>query len=350
MDKLNSRDKKMDAEKLAVSEKAIENTNYSKYWISLVVFIVVSWPPFFGYMFHQSYLADLGFQSVYVQLSVQESLWFFYSGMSWAIGKINDIQFKWFEFSIFIGGVVCVITFIDLMLKDSSREKVSVKIYSLLQKLSYENAKGNLTKSFFLSLIIWVFLSVVIFLLPKIILTVFVIVFLFSVVGDFFGSEAAKDELEQKVCIYAPFDSDCPKIEIDGNKKSGLVVYSNEKSTFFVTLDGRYQLNDKGRVVQFRPFKVSQIHGLGRKLFTPEKWKTSINDRSAMLNDFIANNKDNLSAERVFKVLGNSDSEKEFHYKEFPAYKLSATSTCSVGFPFNWETNEVVNVVKFGQC
>lgn len=338
----------MDTEKLAMSEKAIVKGNYSKYWVSLLVFIVVSWPPFYGYTFLKSYLDGFGFESTHFSIDIQEAIWFFFAGISDLWSGLPKFINWLFNYSLSLGILVFFLVFIGLSVNKKTKVKLTKITKNVYASLVDWLNRHHCTKVFLLSIISAFCTSLLVYSIFIFLLTSLTLVFLFSILGDIYGGNEAGKELIKNQCIYAPFDSDCPKIEIDGDKKSGLVVYSNEKSTFFATSDGRYQLNDKGRVVQFRPFKISQINGLGSETFIPEKWMANIKDRSAMLNDFIANNKDNLTAELVFKSLG--DSDVKFHYKEFPAYRLSSTSTCSVGFPFNWETKEIVNVVQFGNC
>jgi hypothetical protein len=320
----------------------------SKYWGAIGGFIILSWPPFFGYMFLHGYLSGLGYGNTFVSLDVQETLWFFSAGISGVWGNLGGVISKIFYIALAAGIIMSLMLLFDFLFSEKIKSKYSDNINSIKDVNYYTWAKEGFIRAILFSAFSGGTVFFVSYAVPFLLILAFSVFFGFLVIGDLIGSKDAVSDLKNEPCIYAKPESNCTLVNVSGKEVAGFIAYSNEKATFLITTAGRIQLNNKGRVIQSKPFLLDIVEGLGKAEFFRKKWVENIDGRSAMLNDFISKNKENLNADKVFKLLGKSDIE--FHYKEFPAYKLSTNSTCSVGFPFNWETKEIVNVVRFGEC
>jgi hypothetical protein len=321
---------------------------FSKYRGAIAGFIILAWPPFYGYMFLHGYLSGLGYDNTHVSLDIQEAVWFFSAGMLGLWQNLDGVVSALMYIALALGVIVFMMLLLDLIFVDKIKSKYEDKIKEIKSVNYYAWAKNRIMRSLAISAISGGLIFLISFLVPIFIILAFTISFLFLIVGDTIGLKAAQSDFKNEICIYAKSDSNCAKVSINSVDNSGFIAYSNEKSAFFITSDGRYQLNDRGRVMQYRPFVVDTIKHFGKKSFDSALWASNVNGRSSILNSFISGNKKTLTADHVFKTLGPSDIE--FHYPEFPAYKLSEKKDCNVGFPFDWESKRIVNIVLFGDC
>ncbi|MEH6345476.1 MAG: hypothetical protein V7785_10360 [Bermanella sp.] len=308
-----------------------------------LIAIVTSWVPFYGYMYLNAFLSGVGFESVYVSMDVWEAVYYFFSSTSefWGRNFLEGNKYIYYSISI---AVIIFIALIVIFYEISPPEPISFKVNGW-----YISLKASKYYKFLIALFIATLTGTVVYLLPYIVLIGFALIFLFAVVGNLFGLNDGRQTLVEEPCIYAGSDSYCASILIGEDHKVGYVAYSNEKHTFFVASDGLYYLNSKGRVLQHRPFIPSlKKYSLSRNRFDPNNWESNILSRWDMLEDYIENPEYELTRDTVLEHLGQSDSF--FHYKEFPAYKLSEEPLCSVAFPYDRATKKVVNVVVYGEC
>ena len=328
--------------------------------VILVAFVatVTSWIPFHGYMYLNALLSGIGFESVYVSISVWEAVYYF-------LISINDIWQHLPDFNTDYTIKVAVISSILFVLLITyfycidCMERLGSKA---IEKL--EEFRTNRFYKLVWSIAAALASGVLIFLLPILLVLIPALVFLFSVLGNTYGMTDGRNIMVDKKCIYAAAGSECVSVDINKVNRPGYVVYANNTHTFFVANDGLYYLNSKGRVLQHRPF-IPSLKKYAEKgtSFDPKIWQNKVSLRWSLLEGFIENPEYELTRDIVLKNLGQSDSF--FHYEKIPAYKLSKNKLsenklsenklsenkfCSVAFPYDLVTKNVVNVVLYGDC
>lgn len=318
------------------------NSKQNKILLAIVTIIITSWVPFYGYMYLNAYLAGLGFESVYVPVDIWEAVFYFFQATSSIFNVVDSIYVK--KFTWFCLGIGLAVFIKYYFLDDWFNYYVQDYFNH-----SNERLKQSGNEHFLVSLVLGVGTAALIFSLPFIIALLLAFLFIFSVLGNSDGHKDGEKELITNECIYAKPNSDCSQVLINNKPTPGYVAYSNEKVTFFVTYNGRYFLNSKGHIVQYKPFN-KEIEPLSDNSlpFNTQNWKQDISSRRHMLEDFMNNDQTSITLKKVINELGKPDSL--FHYPEFPAYKLSENSDCSIAFPYNWKDLKITNVVLFGNC
>lgn len=319
------------------------SANYRWLW-GIILAIIISWVPFYGYSYLNARISGIGFYSVFVTMDIWGGVNFFVVSfmdffkndfLGWAFAKPA------LEVAVAIFIVMLIVT-----CRFWTRKKVKKFVTSTSGRFS-----KALKNNFFFSLISSFFIFLFVYLLPSAIAAVLAFVTFFSILGYIFGAQDGKAVLVEQSCIYGGSTDSCAQITINGAKKIGYVDYANANQTFFISNDGRYYLNSKGTVLQYVPFSIDlDIYPKKSKDFTAEKWASDVDVRASMLKSFIdePDSKDMFSRSYVVSILG--EPEVLFHYEEFPAYKLSTKSDCAVAFPYDWGTELIVNTVILGDC
>lgn len=312
------------------------------YLKGFVSFIVLSWVPFYGYMYLNARLSGIGYQSVFVAIDVWEAVYYF-------IISATDL-FKYMYFgveyaiAVLIVGMAIFLTMLLVTCRCIPREKIKIIVAEKNTKLS-----KFLRNNFVFSFVGAIFTAASLYVIPMAISIILGIVFLFSILGHVNGLKDGKDVLVGNKCIYAKPESSCVHLTINDLPKIGYVDYSNDKSTFFISNDGIYYLGAKGQVKQHKSFTLDlDMKVDSKEKFNANKWGEDVSSRVGMLKDFWNAKPEGVTGEYVLKQLGKSDVT--FLYKDFPAYQLSKITDCKVAFPFDWISKEVVNVVFSGNC
>jgi hypothetical protein len=312
------------------------------YLKGFVIFIVLSWVPFYGYMYLNARLAGIGYQSVFITIDVWEAVYYFFISAT-DFFENTYLSLEYALYSMKMAGLI----FIGLLL-GTCKCLTSDRVKGFVKEGATWVSKV-LKNNFIFSFVAAFFSFILLYLTPAIITAIFSLIFLFSVLGHFYGIKDGKAVLNEIKCIYAKPNSSCVQLIVDGQPKRGHVDYTNDKHTFFISNDGIYYLGAKGQMKQYRPFTLElDIKVNSKEKFNLKEWQKNVSSRIEMLEGFWNARPSHVTGEYVLKQLGKSDVA--FHYDEFPAYKLSVKTDCKVAFPFDWVSNEVVNVVFSGNC
>ncbi len=327
------------SDQVAKKEKRIGWSTYVK---GFITFVFISWVPFYGYMYLNARLSGIGYQSVFVAIDVWEAIYYFIIS---ATGLFKYIYFG-FEYAMYSLGIGMVILITLLIMSCDYELKRKVIVFIAWSK---PKVADSLQSDVGFSIAASIFASLLLYLTPIIVSGIFSIIFLFSILGFVNGEQNGRDVLTENKCIYAKPKSSCVRLTINGSQKIGYVDYSNDKSTFFISNDGIYYLGAKGQIKQHKSFTLDlDMKVDSKEKFNAKKWGEDVSSRVGMLKGFWNVKPENVTGRYVLKHLGESDVI--FLYDEFPAYKLSEKTDCKVAFPFDWVSNEVVNVVFSGDC
>lgn len=319
---------------------------WTKSKIVVAIAIVTSWAPFYGYTYLNGYVAGAGFEADYINLPIQEAVYYFLIGISDIWG--SDIFFH--EIYRYIAIELGIFTFlitVYLLRVDYTNDRL--KKFKIKRDKILESIKSNWYSTIAFSVATSVFVGGVVLVMPIILWGSLAIVFLFAILGNPIGINNGKDALIENICIYGKPGSDCNILRIGSDRLIGYSLYMNDKYIYFISSKGRYQSTLKGEVVMYKPFSLNfKINAPDTIKFNNKEWENNISSRAGMLEDFWSTKLEGITGEHILKQLGTSDDY--FHYDEFPAYKLSDKTDCKIAFPVDWVSGKVVNVVFSGNC
>ena len=309
--------------------------------------IVTSWAPFYGYTYLNGYVTGAGFEAGYINLPIQEAVYYFLIGIS-DIWK-SDLFFH--EIYGYIAIELGLFTFFIMVYLLRRGDFYNDKLKKLSDKRDtiIRSLRSNWYSTITFSVATSVFVGAVMLAIPIMLWGSLAIIFLFAILGNPIGIHHGNDALVENNCIYGKPGSDCNILKVSDESLVGHPIYMNDKYIYFISSKGRYQTTLKGEVVMYKPFSLDlRINTANSIKFNVQKWNVNISSRANMLEDFWIERPEAVTGEFVTKHLGKSDAK--FHYDEFPAYKLSDKTDCKVAFPFDWVDKEVVNVVFSGNC
>lgn len=316
---------------------------WTKSKIIVAIAIVTSWAPFYGYTYLNGYVAGAGFEADYIHLPIQEAVYYFLIGISdiWQSELFFNKFYYYMSVEIGIGVTLISIFLLRVNLKSNYVQSKGKCILKSLQNNWYS------TISF--SLITGLIAALFILAIPILVWGSLGLMFLVAIAGNPIGIKHGNDVLAENHCIYGSPESNCTILKAGDSNMIGHSLYMNDKYIYFISSKGRYQTTLKGEIVMYKPFSLNFIINVPDSIkFNNDEWKNNIASRVKMLESFWSEKPKAVTGEYVLRQLGKSDVT--FHYAEFPAYKLSEIADCKVAFPFDWVSNEVVNVVFSGNC
>ena len=319
---------------------------WTKSKIIVVIAIVTSWAPFYGYTYLNGYVAGAGFEADYINLPIQEAVYYFLIGIS-DIWKSDLFFHEIYRYIAMELGIFTFFIMLYILRVDFYKDK--------LKKLSYtrdtiiRSLRSNWYSTITFSITTSIFVGILMLAIPIMLWGSLAIVFLFAILGNPIGINNGKNALTESICIYGKPGSDCSILKVNNEELIGHSLYMNDKYIYYISAKGRYQTTLKGEVVLFKPFSLNlKINVPDTITFDHKEWKNNISSRAKMLESFWSERPEVVASQYVFNLLGKSDVT--FHYDEFPAYKLSEKTNCKIAFPFDWVSKEVVNVVFSGNC
>ena len=321
---------------------------FSRYWELIVGFVLLSWPPFFGYIYFNAYLSGIGFEGFYVNLNIQESILYFLKGTV-GIWEFNLI----FNYSnVFIALMISVFVLIISISgwrwrEDLKRIWPSLRMF-MLTDYSYDTV-GSIKScffSFFKSVLSFIFVMSV----PVMFWGAMTIAFLMAIIADPLGENDGVELLQTERCIYPRQGMGCAEFKIGDEYKAGYLVYGSEKASFIINKNGRYVIGVKGNIIFHKPFENPIYESISNEDFDVLLWANDPGARPKMLFDIKNKYLDKVKLNDFRKYFGVSDSKGSYLYPEFPSYKLSDDKNCTVVFPFNWDNNLITDMRFFGDC
>lgn len=242
-------------------------------WAALIGFLT-AYTHFFGYSFFKAKLEAVGFDNVKLSLSTEESLYYAIEALSYAVFKIDNLVVLTQASSLLIGLMVggFFIPFIFYGIKKLNVYKEShpgLKEYESIGEYFTNLIAGKihsfkfafllaLPSSILTALFYVFFLGVVIYSI-----TVF---WLFAILGMAVGNKTGQEEyVNQSVCksfdwkdVTANRKLGCRTIDINDGDNSktlkGKRLYKDDKTTYFITNNGAYEISVDGVVQVFIPF------------------------------------------------------------------------------------------------
>lgn len=315
----------------------------NKFIFTVVGFFLGSFIPYYGYLYLRGYLDYLGFTTS-IPVSAWEGGYYFLISFSDAFEYASYITDNLFLLLVCFFVILLLYNFLENIFISFFRDYLNLHKKGVdLFKNKKINRFFNLTvNSFFQgnSAAIAVAFSIV----------VISIFYYGAILGAIHGVSEGKKSAVENRCIYAHPDSECSVIYSEEGKLKGYSPYSNDRQLFLLTNNGRYYLNNKGNVLEFKPYTLSLAkYAKENKRFDSKEWKLNVNVRWSMLESFIESEDRNWHYKSIEKLLGEPDGDI-FHYSEFPVYKLSESTDCRIAFPYDWKTEVAVNTVLLGDC
>ncbi len=229
---------------------------------SVIFLILGKYFHYFGYTYTKGYLSGIGFNNPHIELTIMESI-------SQSGGAIQFLLYKlitsldaskfWQE-SFILGGILSVIffifTFVTHIVYLKSRSSANQLANTKTSLLTWvKNPNKYLSKSIFTSIAgffggIFIMLISVFFLFLAL-----SILWMFLVLGESIGVKSGKERLTFDICTTAPWKDKetnrlrCNEVNLstpyNGIKKLiGGRIYTNEKTIYFLTNCGSYELSN----------------------------------------------------------------------------------------------------------
>ncbi|MBU2864402.1 hypothetical protein KO489_11160 [Reinekea forsetii] len=228
--------------------------------------------PFFGYSYLIGRLETYGFSGVDIDPKLYDLV---LNALYGVVGPLSDIsRISVFELFFWVAGLTLVVgLFVPIVFAIVSRcskyvESVKKAEGTNVFKLNDDDvqAAGSSWSAFFrLCIFFWYKAGQIYFgalLLLLLTLAGALMLMLLGLSGILLGSGDGKAVIKSSICserdfteaeIKQGFAQHCAQIKINGELVSGQRVFSDSKSTFFVTNEGSFQVSPEGAVIYFRP-------------------------------------------------------------------------------------------------
>lgn len=342
----------MDEEKLSNTKNEISVSDKAsflvRYWELMIGFILISWPPFFGFVYFNAFLTGIGFDGYHIDLSIQESIFYFLKGTVgvWGLNLIFN------EFNLIVSLFISIFVFIITISGWKWKHDIKIGLISLRRFLAggYSYEVVGWPTSFKFSLLKTVLSFIIIMCVPIILWGALALAFMMAIIAYPLGKNDGLDLLQSEKCIYPKPGDECAKFKVDGSFSSGYLVYGTDKKNFIINENGRYVVDVKGNVLFYRPFENSIYENSSNKKFDSSLWTKDISARPNMLFDLKSNYLEKINLIEFHKSFGLSDSRGSYLHPEFPVFKLSDEKDCVAVFPFEWKNKTIMDIRLFGNC
>lgn len=243
---------------------------------------LVAFVPFHGYTYLIAKLKILGFNGIDINPKLYDLVYYAVESIAEPFTHFIDQFFYNILKSILLGVPVTGLLFGLLMLllsfgQRALRPRLKVPSSSEEYRVKYLRwfNNGAHSKKDALKLILATTMEVVSRLVGYFSALLFslmlmLILFLFAISGTAIGENSGKKISRGLVCIDRDvtenelkrgFVFHCVEMVVDGEILKGRRVYSDDKSTFFITNDGAYQINTEGKVIYYRQVERLNVEG-----------------------------------------------------------------------------------------
>lgn len=236
--------------------------------------IYLAWVPFYGYTYLIKKLEYAGFDGVDINPKTYDLVYYFLEGWTDPITKalsFPDASIPWeLVYKIMMFGGLVGLSFILFSFLNrwfsitTNKESSVVKPWSIKASKVFINAAYSFKDSLLLFLGGIVSTSLVVLLEILGLFFIFLLgalLWLLALTGVMSGWKSGSELVKNPICNERPWnDSEinrgyghsCSQIKIDGKFKEGHRIYSDSNSTFFVTNEGAYQVNNVGEKIYFK--------------------------------------------------------------------------------------------------
>ena len=257
-----------------IVHKKLVQTGVPTKTVSIAAFLglLTTYTHFFGLSYRKSYLEGAGFESVTVNLSPNESIYYAIEGLSQPLLKILASESLFFSTSNLIPGIVFSAMFPILWLvnkfsplnnKDSSSEKensLQDKVHSWVQE--FPNSKRRTLMLSIISFFMGYVSQVVLIALLVFVLS---LLWIFMSMGISLGERAGGMLVETPICKTIQWEKrkseraiGCREIQVKGQKEPliGKRMHFDSNVTYFLTNEGSYELSKDKEIISFRPIHI----------------------------------------------------------------------------------------------
>ena len=261
---------------------------------------MTSWAPFYGYTYLNGYVAGAGFEADYINLPIQEAVYYFLIGIS-DIWKSDLFFHEIYRYIAIELGIFTFLIMVYLLRVDYTNDRL--KKFKIKRDKIIGSLKNNWYSTIAFSIATSVFVGAVMLAIPIMLWGSLAIVFLFAILGNPIGIHNGNDALVENNCIYGKPGSDCNILKVSDESLVGHPIYMNDKYIYFISSKGRYQTTLKGEVVMYKPFSLDlKINVPDSIKFNHKEWKNNISSRAKMLEDFWSERPEAVTGEYRFKA------------------------------------------------
>lgn len=236
--------------------------------ISALVTFLIAYSHFFGMSYRKSFLEGIGFESVNIKLSPDESIYFAVHGFKSSIKQLMTFDLFSFQASQLMAGLVFSLVIITIWAVKKSNRRPTVqmdkpergnKFYLFIDQMT-----DSLPKSIGLS-----FISLFAGYVLQVVITVVIAVLLVTLwflmaLGIAAGYKDGAALIEKPICYefnWADKEKDrmlgCRQLQLkDAALVKGVYVHKDSNANYFLSNQGAYEINSKNEVISFRPINV----------------------------------------------------------------------------------------------
>jgi hypothetical protein len=249
-----------DGQRLGVSTRTIS--------ISALVTFLIAYSHFFGMSYRKSFLEGIGFESVNINLSPDESIYFAIHGFKSSINQLMSFDLFAFQANQLMAGLVFSLVIITIWAVKKSNIRPIVqqdkpergnKFYLFLDQMT-----DSLPKSIGLS-----FISLFAGYILQVVITIVIAVLLITLwflmaLGIAAGYKDGAALIEKPICYEFDWTTTeknrmlgCRQLQLKGSDLvKGVYVHKDNNANYFLSNHGTYEVNSKNEVISFRPINI----------------------------------------------------------------------------------------------